>query len=132
MTYNEIFFLNASLMILTAENWRQGFSCNIVETFQITSTLRQSNGNNYNSKGIPLSFETVENNLMVFPNPAKDEINLKFGKDDALGEAIIFNQMGQIVKRTPVTDHPISISELPAGIYFVKVGSESVRFLRSR
>ncbi len=120
-----------NLFILTAENWNQGFTCNIAETFQITTSLKQSN-NNRNLEMNSLSLENLKDEFSVFPNPANDEINLIFGKNTPNGEVIIFNQMGQIVKRTAFAKNPISVSELPTGVYFIKVGSKTVKFIRSK
>lgn len=61
----------------------------------------------------------LEHEILTFPNPAKEIINLKMGiyKDFHL---TIFNQLGQIVleKKLSQGDNSINIQNLSQGIYF--------------
>ena len=120
------------LTLATAENWIQGFICDINETIEVNSTFSRQSGKSDAFKKDPVAINNLNDKLIIYPNPAKDEINLKLGNGTLSGSAIIFNQFGQIVKRAFITDNPISVAELPSGVYFVRVGKESIRFLKTK
>lgn len=64
--------------------------------------------------------------LSVYPNPAKDILNIANGE----GRALIYNMVGQIVKTVYLTDevNTVKISELPSGQYFVKIEDKNGLF----
>lgn len=73
-----------------------------------------------------VGLNSVDGNTGVrcYPNPANDQI----GVDCAANSLIsIINQLGQTVKEVKAADRSvkINISDLAAGVYFVKVKSES-------
>lgn len=61
----------------------------------------------------------------VYPNPARDYVNVIFFSKKETLDFIIFNQNGQIVKTGKIYDavglqeHTFEISELPAGNYYI-------------
>lgn len=88
---------------------------------------------NTNSKG-PAPFtlteqeiETmVKNELIIFPNPVSDVLNLD-AKDDKEYYYEIYSMSGQIVKKGKFDNKQTNISELPTGSYLLRINnSESV------
>jgi len=86
------------------------------------------NGNR--SSGTPFDFEGLVSNetrelrqldLSVFPNPVIDKFRV--GKTDALkSEGVIIDAKGAFIKHVSVSSNlDIDISELPHGIYFLKM-----------
>ncbi len=62
--------------------------------------------------------EIIENRgLLLFPNPATTVFYIE--TDNAISQIDILNQQGQLVQTTNTKNIPIS--ELPSGLYFVKV-----------
>ena len=67
--------------------------------------------------------------IQLYPNPAHDRIHLE-GLD---GETpvCIYNALGMLVKTTTLYgDADISISDLPAGIYALRLGPWAIRFIK--
>ena len=59
--------------------------------------------------------------LMVFPNPVKDELNLLLQKNETTSLQIL-NHLGQIIDTKEVTkSNKINVSDLTSGIYFIKL-----------
>jgi len=101
----------------------------------------------YQSYKIEVSYKEVtavaENNnhfdLNCFPNPSSDFITLtikpsKGFEPSESSEVQIFNALGEQVMLesiNPVTDGlRINIESLPKGIYFVKAGGETTKFVK--
>jgi len=95
----------------------------------------------HNSDHIPVTMELLvqynigvneypENvlNFDIFPNPASDNINIRFFQDN-LGKAkiLLFNTLGQMVYSSDIfiddclTEHVINVDNLPKGLYFLKI-----------
>ncbi len=95
----------------------------------------------HNSDHIPVTMELLvqynigvneypENVLSfdIFPNPASDNINIRFFQDN-LGKAkiLLFNTLGQMVYSSDIfiddclTEHVINVDNLPKGLYFLKI-----------
>jgi hypothetical protein len=80
--------------------------------------------------------------LSVFPNPATDQLTLKFGTElPELSTITLRNQLGQIMKqeqlRKPDTQMDWDISSLSTGAYFLEVSTSDgapqvVKFLKTR
>lgn len=79
--------------------------------------------------------QDLENKLSISPNPATDELTLRFSTplSGELGIRLL-NAQGQIVQRfgrVPAMDAvPVSVANLPRGVYFVVVENEGVRATR--
>ena len=66
------------------------------------------------------------NELFVFPNPAKDKLNLKWnGANDI--SVVIYNLIGQELSSIFITKQnaTIDIANLPGGLYFLKITDEN-------
>ncbi len=68
------------------------------------------------------------NYILIVPNPATNKINID-SKGEVLENAIIYNNLGQQIKR--ITTNQVDISNLSKGIYFIKIifqsGNESIK-----
>jgi hypothetical protein len=58
----------------------------------------------------------------VFPNPAKEFVNVRLPSDSNLNSVSLFNSMGQLVKQTQSTQ--IDVRDLPYGFYLLNVKTE--------
>ena len=72
-----------------------------------------------------------ENGFEVFPNPAKDKINIKL-QNETEGRIIMMNQAGQIVKDIVINGKEITIEtdNLASGIYSLKLGETENQSLK--
>lgn len=65
-------------------------------------------------------------NILIYPNPAKNEILISTPEHLKIDEICIYNQLGQIVlKKTGITDK-INVSELPKSLYIIELISNSL------
>ena len=78
------------------------------------------NGNIVGSQGINAAI--TENEILVYPNPAKDYLNFDMGlyRDFQLS---VYNQLGQILLQKNFTsgNNTINIRDFTTGIYFYKL-----------
>jgi len=67
----------------------------------------------------------AESELKVFPNPAKDFINFNIESINQESELIIYNSLGQLIKRKNIRNSQkqikINISDLITGIYYYQL-----------
>ena len=69
--------------------------------------------------------------LKVYPNPAKESLRIEGLETDATVE--IYNSLGMMVKTVNATaDEEINISDLPQGIYMIRCGQQTIRFVKTR
>ncbi|MQP25847.1 T9SS type A sorting domain-containing protein [Flavobacterium sp. LMO8] len=70
----------------------------------------------------------------LYPNPAKDVLNIQTKQDLQVNSIEIYNQLGQIVMATTNAINMIDVSNLSSGAYFVKVntekGSSNAKFVK--
>jgi hypothetical protein len=91
----------------------------------ITRYFVVGNSNNNPSKSIEAS-ETEQATITAYPNPAKDELNIKLEKaDQAVVKISLIDIMGKevmTVKDGEMSTDIVTVntSELPNGIYFLK------------
>ncbi|WP_126652373.1 T9SS type A sorting domain-containing protein [Chryseobacterium aureum] len=64
-------------------------------------------------------------NLVVYPNPAKDFIGFK-GNTDNYSKANIYSLDGKLVKTAEVKSGNIQVSDLPPASYFIEVSGKNV------
>jgi hypothetical protein len=64
--------------------------------------------------------ESVEVNFEVYPNPTEDMITIQTNSDEVMAYAI-YNSFGQKVNQGVINNNVISMKELEAGIYFIKL-----------
>ena len=70
----------------------------------------------------------------LYPNPAKDVLNIQAKEGLAVNSVEIYNQLGQIVMATTNAVDSVDVANLASGTYFVKVntekGSANVKFVK--
>lgn len=60
----------------------------------------------------------------LYPNPAKEVLNIQTKQDVAINSVEIYNQLGQIVMATTNVVNSVDVANLATGTYFVKVNTE--------
>jgi hypothetical protein len=74
----------------------------------------------------------VENSFKVYPNPTKDQLTIQF-KTIKTGSILITDIAGKLVMEKKFSSSnklTISVDELSNGIYFLKIGSKVVKFVK--
>lgn len=89
-------------------NWARGFDVDNVSVA------------NANTLGV--SAETHENNVKIYPNPAKDLVNI--AADISVTSIEIYSMTGKLIKTFSKETKQINVSELNSGIYLLRVKSE--------
>ena len=76
----------------------------------------------------PLSVDENETSVTLYPNPANDFVTLK---GESLGTVRVYNILGQKVDEFEANDSELRISTAGYvnGIYFVKAGEQTMRFV---
>ena len=96
------------------DTYYQGFTFELYELFPI----------------VPFDTPEVEHNthVTVYPNPAVDQLHVTLSQN---ADIVIYNIMGQAVMNVEghVGANSLDISELNAGVYFVKAGSGAQKFV---
>lgn len=69
-----------------------------------------------------------EESLRLYPNPARDFINVEKGVSTSSTESMIYNSYGLLVLRSD--EHRINISMLPPGIYVLVQDHHYVKFIK--
>lgn len=61
--------------------------------------------------------------VAVYPNPAKNEVNIVLGEVKGATELFVVNTLGQVVAKTSFTNATTSlnVSNLPAGVYIIRL-----------
>ena len=102
-----------------------------------TVVLTATNGDCSNTFTINLTSVSVSENvafedLMVFPNPTENELNIQFSSfDSGMMNATIFNLAGQVVSAEAFAVnagnmfHTIDTSNLESGVYFVNLSNNT-------
>ena len=65
----------------------------------------------------------------VYPNPAKDAIRLEGLETET--EIRFYNPLGMLVKSVIATDGEISVSDLAPGLYLLRCGPQTLRFIKT-
>jgi len=92
------------------------------------------NSNKYNYYWSEFEISGIESvnyhKVSVFPNPASDK--LKISSEISLKNAIvnIYSISGKLIYNSTLADNSIiNINDLPAGVYIIKINSESINFV---
>jgi acid phosphatase type 7 len=77
---------------------------------------------------------TKKNKFQIYPNPTDGTIRIDFdeniNQNDPLAKIEISDTMGRKIKEQSTENAQVDVSNLPAGIYFLKVKNHIVRFLK--
>ncbi|MCL3779867.1 T9SS type A sorting domain-containing protein [Prolixibacteraceae bacterium JC049] len=105
------------------------------EAGEFVIKVYQPGNENYNEVEIEITFtasvltgveDDFSKQVKLFPNPAKDYVNLVFPLHDQK-QIVILNNAGQIVRQLNVEKSTrINLSGLPAGLYVVKIQKEEI------
>lgn len=69
--------------------------------------------------------------LVVTPNPVREYLNIKGGQDLYGGGLDIYSISGMRMKSVPAWQgEAVDVASLPAGIYILKIQSETVKFMK--
>ena len=81
------------------------------------------------SKIVSVSFESNDSLISVYPNPAKDYINIKIANAGVLS---VYNASGALVKTTLLQSgiNIVDIHHLSAGIYFGNINGQKIKFMK--
>ncbi len=69
----------------------------------------------------------LANQILVYPNPAQNVINIQNNAAEQINEVIMFNTIGEMVLSQYVyeTKFSIGVNDLPRGIYFLNIKTEN-------
>ena len=81
--------------------------------------------NNNSQTGINI---VSEKSLTIYPNPVKD--NLYIVSANPIGKVAIYTLTGKMVKSEWISGNSINVSQLPQGIYLIKVGNYLEKFVK--
>jgi hypothetical protein len=71
--------------------------------------------------------ENVVESITIYPNPAVNELNIRFNNSEINGRRlIIYNHLGQIARQLSVTKNimQVNVKSLESGLYFVSAGGK--------
>ena len=82
--------------------------------------------NTYTTTVAALSTQDYDfgNYFTLYPNPAKNVLNIQAKQGLTINSIEIYNQLGQIVIATTNALNTIDVSNLASGTYFVKINTE--------
>ncbi len=77
---------------------------------------------------VSLEIEATKNTVGVFPNPTFDKIYVQNASYTEGG--VLTDNVGRVLVNYPKIPREISLSTLPSGIYFLKIGVENFRIVK--
>jgi len=77
----------------------------------------------YDWVGIP---QTQKPQFNIFPNPAKNIVNIRMDQHVDVSEILIYNLNGQEVLKSSGNKHSIDVSSLKPGLYFIELGRNDI------
>ena len=84
---------------------------------------------NVSEETLSLGDISYNNEIIVYPNPASEKINIKLKNDQlSYNNISIINSLGQVVKTqksNSETDVNIDVKDLPSGLYLLNINSDS-------
>ena len=97
-----------------SNNLYQGFTFNLSEVFP--------------EAGVSVPEISHNTNMTIYPNPAKDRLNVTLNQ---AAEIVVYNIMGQVVatKDGKAGENTIELSNLSNGVYFVNAGTNTQKFI---
>lgn len=83
---------------------------------------------------IPFNYSTLtttvdnvkELSFVIYPNPSSEKLSVINNLTDKLDLIQIYNQAGELVKSLIPLNNYLNISDLPKGVYFLKIYSNSI------
>ncbi|MDN3675853.1 aryl-sulfate sulfotransferase [Flavobacterium paronense] len=73
-----------------------------------------------------------ENNLVIYPNPVKNVLNINLPVQFTSANLTLINNIGQTVYSTAINSNTLSINvnQFSAGLYYLKVSSDTNQFVK--
>jgi hypothetical protein len=68
------------------------------------------------------------NNLIIYPNPTKSQINLKLPNQEKADKIIIADLTGKIILEQTATTSSVNTENLAKGMYFIQAFSGNEKF----
>ncbi|MCB0697899.1 MAG: T9SS type A sorting domain-containing protein, partial [Chitinophagaceae bacterium] len=112
-------------------------------TYYATLTLKE-NGGTY-EKDITFIFnkwgtnvgtygKNTDNNITMYPNPARNELNVTYSKDMNVKGISVYNLVGKQVSNYRVngTSAKLDIDNIPSGIYFIRLTDNAGQVVATR
>ena len=63
---------------------------------------------------------SIDNQIKLYPNPAKNQLNIEFPDDIQINQIQIFNINGSLSEQTRAVKN-VDISNLTKGVYFIEI-----------
>lgn len=85
----------------------------------------------------PTSITTTintNNDIVLYPNPAQSELNIKFDKDQGVSYIAIYNLVGKQISQYKVSGNSakLDIQNIPSGIYFIRLTDNTGQVVATR
>lgn len=112
-------------------------SANTKNPYSIGDIFVTGTNSNQNSSGTIGAYSAIvlktttgilsiqEKDIEVFPNPAKNELNIKFKNTLSKSEVHIFDLNGKQVATKKIENNQIDLSELTIGTYLLKLNEQT-------
>lgn len=71
-----------------------------------------------------------KNNVTLYPNPVKNELNFSFEKSINIEKINIYNTLGQLIKKFSGTQNSINLSDLNSGYYHIEFISNEGKLMK--
>ena len=86
----------------------------------------------FTTTGVGIDNISLTNSISLMPNPADNYIELSINSNVDVKEAMVYNAFGQLIQTVQLTGNHarIDLSNMAAGMYFVRVNGESVSATR--
>ncbi len=79
------------------------------------------------ANAVKIDEEYFSDNLLLYPNPANQEVNISTDDGEEVGEVSIYTLTGQQVMKSRPDNGILDISHLQPGMYIVEVTIENTR-----
>lgn len=80
---------------------------------------------------VPLALKDAQMAAFSFyPNPARDVLNLNFGRDGSTKLVEVYDLIGNLALRKSLSgvETRLAVGQLKSGVYLLRVGNETYRF----
>lgn len=87
-----------------------------------------------NTLGILAAQSAANDDIVLYPNPANNELNVLFGAYNDVKSMVVYNVIGKAMNAWKVAGNSanLDITAMPAGIYFVKLYGSSGNVVATR
>lgn len=75
-------------------------------------------------------FAKAQTSFTLYPNPAKDYVNIDIAENVNNNEVIVYDLTGRQVLSQKLSSNTINVSALPAGIYILKIDNITGKFVK--